>query len=580
MPAPLAGLAGIVGRVGASRAVTGAAARRAARGGARAGSRARLARMKRKRALGRAGRVFMSQMFGIDFPEAVQGSSSRGGIGGGGTGGGGGEGFDVTLPQKGGTKRYSKESNPSLSTLTEQAAELVKIAQKLGITSEKQEKALVDSVAQRERSSKEATLETDADATMVQGPGVGGESIEALEPEINKLVEAIRGLTDRIERGESGGSGLGGLGGLAAATGTAAMIGQGAAAVGKTAVSGAKKIGQGALRLAEKIGIGTSRVQNSGRGALLKGSALKKKIADIAKPLITKSLAKTGLKSIPIIGAVAGLGFALGRLLKGDFIGAGLDTVSGLAGPLTAVPTLVASLARDVYYGVYGAYPEQDPLVGERMPIIKDSLESLVKDQLEDKVETKEVKAPTPESKPSPTPTMAAPTMEQSGIGAGGGASSSAASAGGGEGAEGATAAPVDSGSGGGSAPASGDTESARASGGSGGVSEGSAPTPETKKQDAPAAPPVPPIQSAPPSAGVPIPAGDVGAAITAASEEEGTAIGPPTIPGTTITSPSTLPTTKANATGMGDVPEPSYLGAGDLVKTIYFGAVAGAMAA
>ena len=45
-----------------------------------------------------------------------------------------------------------------------------------------------------------------------------------------------------------------------------------------------------------------------------------------------KTVLKSALKKIPGIGLVAGLGFAAGRALKGDFVGAGMEAASGLAG--------------------------------------------------------------------------------------------------------------------------------------------------------------------------------------------------------------------------------------------------------
>jgi hypothetical protein len=54
---------------------------------------------------------------------------------------------------------------------------------------------------------------------------------------------------------------------------------------------------------------------------------------------ILKGLGKSFLKKIPIIGAIAGLGFAASRALEGDWAGAGLEAASGLAGTIPGVGT-------------------------------------------------------------------------------------------------------------------------------------------------------------------------------------------------------------------------------------------------
>ena len=64
------------------------------------------------------------------------------------------------------------------------------------------------------------------------------------------------------------------------------------------------------------------------------------------------SLLKTGgksfLKKIPILGALAGVGFAGSKLLDGDVTGAGLELASGVAGAVPGVGTLL-STAIDAY---------------------------------------------------------------------------------------------------------------------------------------------------------------------------------------------------------------------------------------
>lgn len=119
-------------------------------------------------------------------------------------------------------------------------------------------------------------------------------------------------------------------------------------------------------------------------------------VKKIAMPIAGKALGRTVLKSIPIIGAVAGVGFAVSRLMEGDIVGAGLDAVSGLAGPMSAIPALIASIARDIYTDVYGVHPERDPLVEERMTIVKDGVKQAIEETISPVVQPKQAVTKSP----------------------------------------------------------------------------------------------------------------------------------------------------------------------------------------
>lgn len=144
---------------------------------------------------------------------------------------------------------------------------------------------------------------------------------------------------------------------------------------GSSVAKGAKALAGSAP--AQKIAGTLATGIKASRGKML-GKVGLDVIQKIAGPIIAKGIGKTVLKSIPIVGAVAGAGFALSRLIQGDVVGAGLELASGLAGPLTAIPAFIASVARDTYSGAYGVQPEQDPYVAERMGQITDSVKSLV----------------------------------------------------------------------------------------------------------------------------------------------------------------------------------------------------------
>jgi len=63
--------------------------------------------------------------------------------------------------------------------------------------------------------------------------------------------------------------------------------------------------------------------------------------------ILGKTLFKSAIKKIPIIGAIAGIGFGLGRLMSGDVKGAALEVGSGLASTVPGVGT-AASIGADV----------------------------------------------------------------------------------------------------------------------------------------------------------------------------------------------------------------------------------------
>lgn len=83
--------------------------------------------------------------------------------------------------------------------------------------------------------------------------------------------------------------------------------------------------------------------------------AVKKQVTkQVAKKLAVKTAVKVGLKKIPVVSLIAGLGFGLERLVKGDFSGAALELASGVAssfpGPGTALSTAIdaALIGKDI----------------------------------------------------------------------------------------------------------------------------------------------------------------------------------------------------------------------------------------
>jgi len=148
------------------------------------------------------------------------------------------------------------------------------------------------------------------------------------------------------------------------------------------AVSGA------ATRIAAPIAAGAASSKVAGlmtagfRSTKRAGGSIKAAVRKAAGPIIGKALGRTVLKSIPIAGIGIGAAFAIGRLLQGDVVGAGVELGSGVAGPLTAVPALAASVTRDTYASVYGVQPEQDPNFKDRYKELKGEIDGLIKEQL------------------------------------------------------------------------------------------------------------------------------------------------------------------------------------------------------
>ena len=128
-----------------------------------------------------------------------------------------------------------------------------------------------------------------------------------------------------------------------------------------------------------------------------------------AGKVLAKSLGKGIAKSIPFVGAAAGLGFAVSKLVDGDVVGAGLEAVGGLGSAITAIPATIASAARDVYNDVYGIYPEQDPNAGTRMDQITSIVKSMAEKMLSDRM-----KPVSSEDATKKTTTLATSSMSES----------------------------------------------------------------------------------------------------------------------------------------------------------------------
>ena len=103
--------------------------------------------------------------------------------------------------------------------------------------------------------------------------------------------------------------------------------------------------GGGALPIPDfvrpKAGMPGGILRRGGGRALTRGAAMLGGKA--AAKGVAKGLGKMGLKKIPGVGAIAGAAFAAERAMKGDWLGAGGELLSGLAGTIPGVGTAVSA---------------------------------------------------------------------------------------------------------------------------------------------------------------------------------------------------------------------------------------------
>jgi len=142
-----------------------------------------------------------------------------------------------------------------------------------------------------------------------------------------------------------------------------------------------------------KGGGAAAKAGQKGVGAVMKGSgkkvfgaaatsAVKAGTASVSKTAAkvgAKSLGKSLLKKIPIIGALAGVGFALSRAAKGDWTGAALELASGAAGTIPGLGT-AASVAIDA--GLAARDISQAKSRSQEVPLSDFTLKPLDKDTI------------------------------------------------------------------------------------------------------------------------------------------------------------------------------------------------------
>jgi len=139
----------------------------------------------------------------------------------------------------------------------------------------------------------------------------------------------------------------------------------------------------------------------------------KKAVGALVQKLMPSMMKKYGGKLtgslIPGIGTLIGAGMTVGSLLKGDWIGAGLNAVGMI--PYASLATIPTAIAREVYSEVYdGADPFTDPLRGERMPELLASVQQQVGDWISGKEKSPtQIAQADQQSAPGTSPSPAGP---------------------------------------------------------------------------------------------------------------------------------------------------------------------------
>lgn len=629
MPGPLLALAGRLAASRGGQAIAGAV-RRGGTSLARKGRAAKrlittkagrkLLRRKARREMDLMGDLYMDQWYrdrGNTSAKAARAIRKaellRGVIGGKKYFSGKGGSEAGPIPAKKTPKTAREVTKPSISAINDQLGDLLKVVTHIRDISQNRQNTLLKNEVDAVRASDEEHLESNIAANDNEPDAVPeaandndgsqlSQTFDAFSEALDSLTQTIQELIDSQGAGEEEESrGFGdlfmenfrrGKGYKGTRFSPGSIVGRSQARLSGMATNVKQSVASRGIGNVIKTGAGNAAAK-AARGA----GATKDVVRRLARPILTKAIGKTALKSIPLIGAAAGIGFAIGKLLDGDFAGAGLEATSGLAGPATAIPAFVLSVSRDIYSGVYGVPPEQDPLFSERMPEIEEAVKAEAASIMSPQVETKEgvTTASGGQATPSGNPQQEMQQMAQKAAApamAGGGASAPAASTsgggattpsgappaapGGGE-STGADAAPALSSSGGPSASSGGSTPPPSSA-----PSSSAAPTSQEAKSLA-TAEKVAGGETATPQPAAPTQTGEststVGAKIIQATEKSEEAANKMPIVNVGRDGqrpmPQKFPTERQGFTGTGNVPNPGLDSMGTIAYQLYFGVAA-----
>ena len=297
------------------------------------------------------------------------------------------------------------------------------LLEKISGTSSNMLKFFQDQAAKAAAAAEEGNLEGQAGGT---GRGVGGTATKekeegdgfnpmSLVPSLLGLIPGLGKFKAGLQLVKSGFKGAvrlakGGLnvakniGSKVLGRATASVAGDVAGTVAKTAT---KEIGEEAAEAAGK------KLAKAAAEAAAKQTAKKGLIKGIIGKMVPKTIGKMFGKAIPGIGLLIGGAFAVGKLMKGDWLGAGLEVAGGAGGPLTAIPATIVGLGRDVHQEAYGKFPGLDAESLANMGEITGQVTGAVQEEV-DKLTGKSAKEgegepSTPPAPPAAPATPAAP---------------------------------------------------------------------------------------------------------------------------------------------------------------------------
>ena len=172
----------------------------------------------------------------------------------------------------------------------------------------------------------------------------GAEALKIDQQQLDQLGEVsdnTKGIIDAIQRISGAAKSPGGqiVGGAAGwGLGAGALAGIGLKSVGSKILGGMGGLGGALGGIGGAIGGAGSKLKDLGMagihgiGGAIGGAGSKiKGMGKGVAGMSGKALGKSALKKIPILGALAGLGFAAGRAFEGDWAGAGMEAASGVA---------------------------------------------------------------------------------------------------------------------------------------------------------------------------------------------------------------------------------------------------------
>ena len=302
--------------------------------------------------------------------------------------------------------RVTNSSNATVSTILNQLNTLIKLADKIGIVTKDQQRSMLTQIAAARRMSREQQR-----AIPEAAQSNTSNSLAVVDRTIGDLIKQFEALTDTVkEKTKESEDGdeysfferfLGNLGidvddyrsqrkskqaRRAGKTGVTPDLTPPEAPSNKPTATAKPAISQPMQQVTKNTSQSVSKIAQT---AAAGSGGVKDAIKRAAGPLVSKSLGKMAMRSIPILSIGAGAVGAVSRLLEGDAVGAGLDLASGAFGLVTAIPLITASIVRDVYSSVYGIQPESDPQFKERVVVVEDTVKEIVKDTLGQKVDPK-----------------------------------------------------------------------------------------------------------------------------------------------------------------------------------------------